>query len=90
MKKSNHYLSLWIFSITFILILMFFDRSNLNKKIKNLEKQNETIEIMQTNDKEILKLIDTLIKNDETFLEIFCEFHFCDKSEENLIKNNIY
>ena len=69
---------------------MFFDRSNLNKKIKNLEKQNETIEIMQTNDKEILELIDTLIKNDETFLKIFCEFHFCDKSEENLIKNNIY
>lgn len=87
MKKSDYYLSLWIFFVFFILIFSGF---NLIYRIKKLEKQNETIKIMQQNEKEMLKMIETLIKNDEKFLETFCEFHFCDKSEANLIKNNVY
>lgn len=78
------------FNVGVMLFYAVFLLFILNHYEGKFEKQNETIEIMQMNDKEMLKLNDILVKNDEKFLKTFCELHLCNKSEENLISKNIY
>lgn len=81
MTKFN--ISVMLFYAVFLLFIF-------NYYGGKIEKQNEKIEIMKQNDEELKKLIDRNINIESGYKELFCEFHFCDKSEENLISKGIY